>query len=119
MMQPGSLDLPRGEQVNMIVDGDAYPILAAAVVPNGIVPLPRDGHLDAFRGALSTVFGEKTLILAVRVDAIVAADRHEVQKIAATPLSEDSAFWRQRRAQADGSEQIPLAAAALARRPTG
>lgn len=119
-MQSGSLDLPRREQVHMTVDGgDPYPVLAAAIVPNGIVPLPRDGDLDAFRGALSTVFGEKTLIVAVRTDAIVAADRGEDRKIVASPTSEDAAFWRRRRIQADGSEQIPLAAAALIRTPTG
>lgn len=119
-MPSGGLDLPRGEQVHMAVDGgDPYPVLAAAVVPNGVVPLPRDGDLDAFRGALSTVFGERTLVVAVRTDAIVAADRGEDPKIAASAPSEDPAFWRRRSAQADGSEQIPLAIAALARTPTG
>ncbi|CAA2137027.1 hypothetical protein [Methylobacterium bullatum] len=118
--QPGGLELPQRDQMDLALDGNVpYPVIAATVVPNGIIPFPRGVDLDGFRAALTTVFGEKTLILAIRIDAILAADRREGPKISESPLSSDPAFWRRRRIQADGSEQIPLGMAGLVRRDRG
>ncbi|GJE27543.1 hypothetical protein LKMONMHP_2403 [Methylobacterium organophilum] len=118
--RPGRLDLPRRDQTFLsVAGGEPYPAIAAAVVPNGVIPLPRDGDLDTFGRALSTLFGERVAILAVRIDAILAADRLEEREGDALPTPPDPSFWRLRREQGDGSEQVPLTEVTLRPLPVG
>ncbi|MBA9068416.1 hypothetical protein FHR71_002157 [Methylobacterium sp. RAS18] len=117
---PGRLDLPRRDQTILSVAADEpYPAIAAAVAPNGVIPLPRDADLDTFGGAPSTLFGERVAILAVRIDAILAADRLEEWGGDASPMPPGPSFWRLRREQGDGSEQVPLAEVRLQRLVVG
>jgi hypothetical protein len=116
--QPGSLDLPRRDQTILAVDGQApYPVIAAAIVPNGAIPLPRGADPDAFREALLTLFGGKVAILAVSVEAILAVDRLEDRADNPLAATDEPSFWARRRAQEDGSEQVPLSTARLGRLP--
>ncbi|GJD97946.1 hypothetical protein OCOJLMKI_5185 [Methylobacterium iners] len=113
---PGRLDLPcRDQTILSVVGGEPYPVIAAAVVPNGVIPLPRDTDLDTFGGALLTLFGERVAILAVRIDAILDADRMKEREGDVLPLPADPSFWRLRRGQGDGSEQVPLTEVRLQR----
>ncbi|ACS40559.1 hypothetical protein [Methylorubrum extorquens] len=106
---PGNLALPRRE-LTLLSMGDKSrgPTLCAAIVPNGVVPIPGDGDIDAFRNGLLAVYGERTAILAVGEEDILNVDRLEYPTFEADQVVAPGSFWNRRRIHIDGSELAPL-----------
>ncbi len=97
---------------------DPITIIGAAIVPSAVVPLPLGGDIEVFRAALQTVFGERTMLLAIPTEELYRAD-------AAYPMEHDAQlsfgpqpevlFWSATRTGLDGSIVTPLRSIAIRR----
>lgn len=121
--EPGRLRLPAHEfgLIDQGIDVSPTTVMGAAVVPSGIVHLPRTGDLEEFRSALQTVYGDRCMLFAVdaralhEIDAAEPVLSHEAPSTG--PAEEDVPFWSEFRLDADGSAITPLRSIALRRPP--
>ena len=120
MAPPGSLHLPRQELVQVErKDRPPRTVLGAAVTSSGIIHLPREGSLEAFRSALNTVYGDKVMLLTIdaetlkQIDAgtMPIADKQSAQPTAAQP------FWSGERRHPDQTELTPIKLVTIVRPP--
>ncbi|HME85262.1 MAG TPA: hypothetical protein VKG91_12125 [Roseiarcus sp.] len=117
--EPGHLELPTHEMTVVDRDGsDPITIIGAAIVPSAVVPLPLGGDIEDFRAALQTVFGERTMLLAIPTEELYRADaaypmEHDAQ-LSISPQPE-VLFWSATRSGLDGSIVTPLRNIALRR----
>lgn len=118
--RPGNLHLPQQEVVQVEREGEpTRTVLGAAVTSSGIIQLPREGNLEAFRSALETVYGDKVMLLTVDVETLRGIDAGIIP-IADAPPSEptsEPSFWAERRQYSDQTELTPIRSVTLLRPP--
>jgi hypothetical protein len=119
--RPGNLHLPRQELVQVErTDAPARTVLGAAVASSGIIPLPREGSLEAFRSALETVYGDKVMFLTIDAEILKQIDAGIMpiaDKQPSQPIAEPPPFWSEERQYSDQTELTPIKLITLVRPP--
>lgn len=111
--KPGNFDIPEGELVSLGEGREA--VVAVAVCPTGIIPIPRSGDLGDFQAALSTVYAEQVLFFVVPARVLVAADSIGNPIIVPDQPQSQGKLWSEERFGGDGSVIVPGIRASLSR----
>jgi hypothetical protein len=118
--QPGNLQLPRQELVQVErKDAPTRTVIGAVVTPFGIISLPREENLEAFRSALETVYGVKAMLLTIEIETLQKIDAGTVPTEGehfSEPMDEPS-FWSEERQYPDQTGLIPIRLVTLLRPP--